>query len=174
MRKKLSQKHINTFLSLVIISGFLFSSSLVMATSDVVDVPFFAGDSGSVDTATGDLVIFNASRGFFPLPLSANGIPNDILPTDNPIIALPDTIILSDTSNEARGLVIYRVLDGALFVNTFVGEGNESAHSASYFGAGDFVIVMIAKPDQCASLTLSECRAQQDFIAEQSFSIKFP
>jgi hypothetical protein len=171
MQKKLFQKHINTFLSLVIISGFLFSSSLVMAVSDAVDVPFFAGDSGSVDTATGDLVIFNASRGFFPLPLSANGIPNDILPTDNPIIALPDTIILSDTSNEARGLVIYRVLDGALFVNTFVGEGNESAHSASYFGAGDFVIVMTAKPDQCASLTLSECRASPDYIDETAFSI---
>jgi hypothetical protein len=145
-----------------------------MGASDAVYIPFFAGDSGSVDTSEGKLAIYDALRGIFPLPLSANGIPDNLPATDNPTIGLADTIILSDTSNEARGLVIYRVLDGTLFVNTFVGEGNESAHSASYFGPGDFVIVMTAKPDQCASLTLSECRAQQDFIAEQSFSIKFP
>jgi hypothetical protein len=68
--------------------------------------------------------------------------------------------------------VIYRVLDGALFVNTFVGKGNESAHSASYFGAGDFVIVMTAKSDQCASLTLSECRFGQYVLKEVPFSIQ--
>jgi len=172
MRRKLFQKNLNTFLILLIISGFLFSSSLVIAASDAVDVPFFAGDSSFADSNAGNLAIFSALRWFFPLPLSANGIPDNMPATDNPTIALPDTIILSDTSNEARGLVIYRVLDGALFVNTFVGKGNESAHSASYFGVGDFVIVKTASSDQCAELTLSECRSGQYILKEVPFSIQ--
>jgi hypothetical protein len=172
MRKKFFQKYLNIFLILLIISGFLFSSSLVKAVSDVVNVSFFAGDSSSIDSAEGNLVIYNASKGFFLLPLSANGIPEGMTPTDNPTLALSDTIILSDTSDEAKGLVIYRALDGALFVNTFVGKGNESAHSASYFGVGNFIIVTTAIPDQCAGLTLSECRANPDYIGETAFSIK--
>ncbi|MFA4937362.1 MAG: hypothetical protein WC575_03695 [Patescibacteria group bacterium] len=171
MRKKFFQKQLNGFLILLIISGFLFPSLLVMAAFDNVAVPFFAGEDVFSDTTPRNLTIFNASRGFFLLPLSANGIPDNMPATDNPTIALPDTIILSDTSNEARGLVIYRVLDGALFVNTFVGKSNESAHSASYFGIGDFVMVTTVEPDQCAELTLNECRADVGFLNEKSFSI---
>lgn len=143
-----------------------------MAVSDVISVPFFAGDSSTVDGADGDLAIYDASRGLFPLPLAANNIPDGTLPTNNPILSLPDTIILSDSLDKASGLVIYRVLDGMLFVNTFVGKGNESAHSASYFGTGDFVIVMTAAPDQCAGFTLEECRTSTYFVKEIPFSIQ--
>lgn len=172
MRNKFLQKQPNTFLVLLIMGGFLFSSSLVRAISDNPDIPFFAGDSSSVDMSQGNLAIYNASKGIFPLPLSANGIPEGMTPTDNPILALADTLILSDSSDDTSGLVIYRVLDGALFVNTFVGKGNESAHSASYFGEGDFVMVMTASPDQCAELTLSQCRSGQYVLNEIPFSIQ--
>ncbi len=156
-------------LLLLIIGGYLFPKTVVVAD---FFIPYFAGDSSSVNIAEGNLAIYSASQGIFPLPLSVNSIPNGVLPTDNPTLALPDTLILFDSSDNASGLVIYRVLDGMLFVNTFVGKGNESAHSASYFGEGDFVMVMTAGPDQCADLTLNECRFSQYFLKETPFSIR--
>lgn len=160
-----------TFITLSLIAGvLLFPSSPVVAESEI-DLPYFAGDSSSVDPTEGNLVIFNASRGFFPLPLSENGIPTGMSSTDNPTLSLADTIALSDGTEDARGLVVYRATDGMLFVNTFVGNGNESAHSASYFGEGDFVMVMTARPDECATLNLTECHAHSGFLEEKFFSI---
>lgn len=160
-----------TFITLFFIAGVsLFPGSSVIAESEI-SLPYFAGDSSFVDSAEGNLVIFNARRGFFPLPLSANSIPVGMSSTDNPTLALADTIALSDGTENSRGLVIYRVTDGVLFVNTFVGDGNESAHSASYFGVGDFTIVMTAGLDDCAALDLAECRVHTGFLGERPFSI---
>ncbi len=157
-------------LTIVIIGSFLLSSTQVIAESETT-LPYFAGDSSSVDSSEGDMVIFNTSRGFFPLPLSANGIPDSASPTEHPTLALADTLALSSDSEEEKGLVIYRQADGVLFVNTFVGDGNESAHSASYFGEGDFVMVMTDKPDECANLNLDECYVRSGFLSEKQFSI---
>ena len=171
MRKKFFQKIPNIFLAIVTM-GFLFLNPVVAASFNDVMPEYSTGVFDAADTAQGNLAFYDASRGFFLLPLSANGIPDGALPTDNPILALPDTVILSDrSSSNTSGLVIYRV-DGTLWVNTFVGKGNESAHSASYFGKGDFVMVTTAEPDQCDNLTLSECRFGQYVLKEIPFSIQ--
>lgn len=170
-RKKISQKHMNALIILLVVLGFLFGEPPTLVAF-IGDVPEYAtGVFDVVDTTEGNLAFYNASRGFFLLPPSANGIPDGALPADNPIIALAGTIILSDSSGDASGLVIYRI-DETLWVNTFVGASNESAHAASYFGIGDFVIVMTAGPDQCADLTLNECRQSQYFLKEIPFSIQ--
>ncbi len=157
--------------SLILIVGvFLFPSLWILAQSDI-QIPYFAGDSSGVDTAQGKLVIFNATKGFFLLPLSANSIPSDISATENLTFALADTLTLSDDSGNTSGLVIYRIADGMLFLNTFVGQGNESSHSASYFGEGEFAIVITTMPDDCATLNLALCRMNAGFVQEKPFSI---
>ncbi len=170
MQNKVFQKHPNAFLAIIML-GFLFLNPVVAVSFDDVVPEYATGVYNVADNAEGNLAFYNASRGLFLLSLSANGIPEGMLPTDNPTLALPDTIVLSDSSDNASGLVIYRA-DGTLWVNTFVGKGNESAHSASYFGVGDFVIVTTASPDQCVDLTLNECRSGQYVVKEIPFSIR--
>lgn len=125
----------------------------------------------SVSEIIADLAIFDASKGFFLLPLSANIVPPNMLPVAAPTIALADTLILESSSREPRGLVIYRISDGILLVNTFVGAGNESAHSGEYFGEGEFAMITTAVPDQCEELSLVDCRAHQGYLDEKLFSI---
>lgn len=74
-------------------------------------------------------------------------------------------------------LVIYNNATNSLFlIATGVGDSvvEISADNFKIFGSGDFVAISIAESNGCTTLTLAECRAQSDFIAEQSFSIKFP
>lgn len=172
MQTILSPKNLNAVLATVIL-GFLFINPVAAISFDNIVPEYSTGVFDVTDIPEGNLAFFNASQGFFLLPLSANGVPDDALPAENPTLALPDTIILSDRDSPygASGLVIYRV-DGTLWVNTFVGGGNESAHSASYFGIGNFIIVTTFNPDQCADLTLSECRQSQYFLKEIPFSIQ--
>lgn len=171
MPKKLFQKYPNVFLALAVAAGLQFLNPMAVFSFAEIMPEYSTGVFNVADTAEGNIAFYSASRGLFLLPLSANGIPDDALPADNPTLALPDTIILSDSSSNKSGLIIYRI-DGTLWVNTFVGASNESAHAASYFGIGDFVIVRTASPDQCADLTLNECRSSQYFLKEIPFSIQ--
>lgn len=170
MQKKFFQKYPNAFLAIGML-GFLFLNPIATLSFDEIMPEYATGIFNVADTAEGNLAFYNASRGFFLLPLSTNGIPDNASPIDNLALALTDTIILSDSSGNESGLVIYRA-DGTLWVNTFVGGGNESAHSASYFGIGDFVIVITTGKDQCADLTLNECRSSPYFLKETTFSIQ--
>lgn len=142
MQKTLFRKNLNAVLAAVMLGFLLLNPAAAVSFEDVVP-EYATGVFNAEDGIEGNLVFYNASRGFFLFPLSANGIPDGELPTENPTLALTDTIALSDSSPNASGLVIYRV-DGTLWVNTFVGASNESAHAASYFGIGDFVIVRTA------------------------------
>lgn len=170
MQKMLLQKKLNMVLT-AIMSGFLFLNPVVSVAFNEVVPEYATGVFGVADNIEGNLAFYNASRGFFLLPLSANGVSDDMSPTNDLILALPDTIALTDSSEDEKGLVIYRV-DGTLWVNAFVGGGNESAHSASYFGVGEFVIVITDGKDQCADLALNECRQSRYFLKETSFSIQ--
>lgn len=166
----LFQKNLNAVLATVVL-GVLFLNPAGAVSFDDVVPEYSTGVFNVADNIQGNLAFYDASRGFFLLSLSANGIPDGALPTENPALVLPDTIVLSDPASNKSGLLIYRV-DGTLWVNTFVGAGNESAHSADYFGVGDFVIVKTASQDQCADLTLNECRSSQYFLKETPFSIQ--
>ncbi|MEK7094705.1 MAG: hypothetical protein AAB886_01190 [Patescibacteria group bacterium] len=75
---------------------------------------------------------------------------------------------------EPGSLVIYDMAsDSHFFMVTGVGDSVVEI-SAENFGDGDFVVVNTTEPDGCTTLTLAECRAQSDYIGEQSLSIKFP
>ncbi len=74
---------------------------------------------------------------------------------------------------EPGSLAIYDTAPNSNFFMV-TGVGDQIVEiSAENLGEGDFVVVNTAEPDGCTTLTFSECRAQSDFIAEQSLSIKF-
>lgn len=146
----MNKKYKTIFLALAFM-GILFPAGLVFSDEQVPE--YSAGDASIVEGIEGELAIIES------------------IAIESPEINLPDTIILSDDSSGEKGLVIYRT-DGTLWVNTVVGNGNESAHSASYFGQGDFVVITTSEPFQCAELSLNECRGSGHVIKEIPFSIQ--
>ena len=156
------------YLFFLLAIGLIFGLSMSSAFAE----EFFAGSADGIDTSAGKLAMYDASEGFFILPISFHGDLPNTEAVDHPKIAISDTIILRDDSASLVGLVIYRASDEMLFLNGVVGAGNESAQSASYFGEGDFVMIKTAHPDQCALLNLSQCRASGYVKSESSLFIQ--
>lgn len=78
------------------------------------------------------------------------------------------------TGEPMSSLVIYNTAaSGGFFIVTGFGDSVVEI-DAENMGEGDFVAISTNEPDGCTTLSLAECRAQSDFIAEQSFSIMFP
>lgn len=121
----------------------------------------------------GNLTVFDPSKGFYLLNISANEIPEDMPVIQKPVITSLDVISFFDRNspNDTTGIYIFRESDEALLIKEFVGKGNETTYSADSLGDGVFTIIATEEPGDCENKILSECRSSTGFISESNFTV---
>ena len=116
----------------------------------------FAASVLSIETETGTMK--DEAKA---ITKSAEGLISIANPLDATFLftAKPGSLVIYDMTSDSNFFMVTGVGDSVVEI------------SAENIGDGDFVAVNTTEPDGCTTLTLAECRAQSDFIAEQSFSI---